>query len=264
MAGFLILDFDLFSSFPQLSDGARILYAFIIYRMRVAQIDDADGQKYITYHVEDDPRPVLAITKKQLLKRSEELKAAGLIITEGNGWAFKLKLGAQKVTEDNIKEFQKGNRDGAQKVTELNPKGNQDGAQKVTEPFNINIEKNRNIENNKCVNTPSLDEVKKEIAEKKYKIQDPEKFILYNDARNWTGVVNWKKALELWAKNEIERTAGPRSGSITGAEAGIIYNCPVEVETYQEPQAENITAEDAVQNAFADAIDAMLEMFGGD
>lgn len=261
MAGFLILDFDLFSRFPGLSDGARILYGFIIYRMRVAPIDAADGQKYITYHGEDDPRPVLAITKKQLLKRSEELKNAGLIITEGNGWSFKLKLGAQKVTETDIKEAQKGNQDGAQKVTEINPKGNRDGAQKVTEPFNINIEKTINIENNKCVNTPSLEEVKKEIAAKKYKIEDPEKFILYNDARNWCGVVNWKKALELWAKNETQRKAGPRSGSITGADAGIIYDCPVEVETYKP--AEQISPDEMINNQFSQVIDAMLEMFGG-
>jgi hypothetical protein len=266
---FIRLDLDIFKQFPELSDGARILYAFILYRFWGAETDESDGEKYITYHGEDDPRAALGISKRQLLYRSEELIKSGLIKTEGNGWSFKLKLGNKFVTkneETEENELQNCNQDGDKNVTETVQNCHRDGNKNVTEPFNINIE-NRIVENRSVLtNTPpTIEEVKKEIAAKKYKIEDPEKFILYNEAREWAGVKSWKKALALWAKKELEHKAGPRSGVPTGAESGLIYDCPVEFNLYPAPDAERVNqaAQDAARDVLNDAVDKLMDLFGG-
>lgn len=265
---FIRLDLDIFKQFPELSDGARILYGFILFRFWGAEKDE-NGNKYITYHGEDDPRPALGISKRQLLYRSEELIKAGLIRTEGNGWSFKLYLGDKNVTENEENEEnerQKCNQDGDKNVTETVQKCNRDADKNVTEPSNINIE-NRNIDNRiVCYNTrPTLEDVKKEIAAKKYKIEDPEKFLLYNDAREWSGVKNWKKALALWAKKETERKVGKRSGVPTGAESGLIYDCPIEFNLYpaSDAERENQASQDAARDVLNDAVDKLLDLFGG-
>ena len=277
---FIRLDLDIFKQFPELSDGARILYAFILYRFWGAETDESDGEKYITYHGEDDPRAALGISKRQLLYRSEELIKAGLIRTEGSRWSFKLKLGSRKnldfknlgdknvtkTEKDQNQTEQKCNQVGDKNVTKNEQKCNQVGDKNVTKPFNINIE-NRIVENRSVLtNTPpTIEEVKKEIAAKKYKIEDPEKFILYNEAREWAGVKSWKKALALWAKKELEHKAGPRSGVPTGAESGLIYDCPIEFNLYPVPDAENInkTAQDAARDVLNDAVDKLMDLFGG-
>ena len=177
---FIRLDLDIFKQFPELSDGARILYAFILYRFWGAETDESDGEKYITYHGEDDPRAALGITKRQLLYRSEELIKAGLIKTEGSRWNFKLKLGSRKdldiknlgdknvtkTEKDQKQTEQKCNQVGDKNVTKNEQKCNQVGDKNVTKHFNINIE-NRIVENRSVLYTPpTIEEVKQEIAAK--------------------------------------------------------------------------------------------------
>lgn len=275
MAGFMILDFSLFSQYPQLTDGARMLYGFIIYRMRVAETDE-NGDKFITYHGDDDPRPVLGITKKVLLKRSKELLDANLIITEGSGWSFKLKLGTQKGTEINELGTQTGTEIEETEKTRY-PNGNQDGTQKGTETvpnrepsaFNINIEKNIEIQKVCINNTPSIEDIFNEANAKHYIIRDPQKFLEYNEAREWRGVggvQNWRLALKLWHNKEIEKAAGGNNGSITGAQAGIVYHCPVELEPYKVDNPTTVTAEDIkaaeeIQALFDNAINNIIDLF---
>lgn len=275
MAGFMILDFALFSQYPQLTDGARMLYGFIIYRMRVAETDE-NGDKFITYHGDDDPRPVLGITKKVLLKRSKELLDANLIITEGSGWSFKLKLGTQKGTEINELGTQTGTEIEETENTRY-PNGYQDGNETGTETvpkrepsaFNINIEKNIEIQKVCINNTPSIEDIFNEANAKNYIIRDPQKFLDYNEAREWRGVggvQNWRLALKLWHNKEIEKAAGGNSGSITGAQAGILYHCPVELEPYKVDNpttvtAEDIKAADEIQALFDNAIDNIIDLF---
>lgn len=275
MAGFIILDLELFSRFPDLSDGARILYGYIVFKMRYAETDE-DGQKYITYHGDDDPRPVLGLTKRQLFYRSDELVKNKLIKVVGSGWSSRVYLGDKNVTEfDNL---------GDKNVTEIDEtcetrlqKCDRDGDKNVTEtvtkmspsPFNINIEKNINIEN-KCVyNTPSINEIFEEANAKHYIIRDPQKFLEYNEAREWRGVggvQNWRLALKLWHNKEIEKAAGENSGSITGAQAGIVYHCPVELEPYKVDNPTTVTAEDIkaaeeIQALFDNAINNIIDLF---
>lgn len=264
MAGFLIIDFDLFTKYPDLSDGARMLYAFIQYKMKVANTDE-NGDKYINYSGDNDPRIALGISKRQLLYRSDELKAAGLIHTDGQRWNFRVYLGNKNVTkiEDTKKScIQKCNQVGDKNVTKL--------ATKMSpSPLYINIEQVNNKQNTQCViNIPTLKEVREEIAARKYRIADPQKFLDYNEANGWR-IKDWKKALALWAKNEGKQRQGIRSASITGAEAGIIYDCAIDIKQQDPAQitAEEISAEyipeDKTDYTIETDLDAIIDIFGG-
>lgn len=259
MAGFLITDFDLFTKYPDLSDGARFLYSYINYCLKIKKTDS------ISFTGDTDPRPVLNISKKVLMKRTQELRDAGLIHTEGKGWEFRVYLGAQMVTENKEEENTRcpnGNRDGAQTVTETVPK-------REPSPLYINIEQLNNKHNTLCViNIPTLQEVREEIAARKYRIADPQKFLDYNEANGWR-IKDWKKALALWAKNEGKQRQGIRSASITGAEAGIIYDCAIDIKQQDPAQitAEEISAEyiqeDKTDYTIETDLDAIIDIFGG-
>ena len=93
MAGFLIVDFDLFAKYPGISNDARILYAFISFKMQIAD-QDASGNAYINFTDNTDPRTALSMTRRAFLRSMKELKEAGLIHTSGKGPSFKCYLGA--------------------------------------------------------------------------------------------------------------------------------------------------------------------------
>ena len=107
-------------------------------------------------------------------------------------------------------------------------------------PFNINIEKKiEYINNTQCVYIPTLEEVREEIAAKGYKIADPQKFIDFNEAKGWK-IKDWKKALEMWAKQEYRKKYKTRIPSISGAESGL-FDCNL---TVPEKNAAQVRAED--------------------
>lgn len=259
MAGFLMLDLSLFETHPQLSNDAKILYSFIKFKMQLSKTDDA-GNSYINFLGDNDPRPVLNFSKKMLMKRTAELVEAGLITTEGQRWNYKVYLGAQIGTKDPDLGDKNGTKDddlGTQTVTKIEnpekswcPNGDQLGAQMVTNlvpdrepsPFNINIEEKIEYRNNtQCVYIykPTLEEVREEIAAKGYKIADPQKFIDFNEAKGWT-IKDWKKALEMWSKQEYRKKYKTRIPSISGAESGL-FECDL---TVPDKNAAQVRAED--------------------
>lgn len=238
---FLMVDFSLFEQFPDLSDGARILYAFIKYKMHSPMIDD-DGSPFINFRDDYDPRPLLNISDKVLHKRLNELKGAGLVIIEGKTWQQKIKLSDQMGTK-------------LEKVTDqmganFMPNGRQVTDQMGTKSPNILINRNSRNSISSSSNTttttyknPTLEDVKTEAAANGY-ISDPEKFFYYNEIREWKTAGNWRAALKLWELREIEhqqqKKAGANITSITGADAGLAVDIPVDI----EPQPVTITAAD--------------------
>ena len=99
MAAFLKVDFDLLQS--GLSDGAVLLYAFIQYRMFKAPSDNS-GRKYINYSGDNDPRQALSISRRQLQTRTEELKKAGLIYSEGHGENYHIYMTSDEPSNKNV------------------------------------------------------------------------------------------------------------------------------------------------------------------
>lgn len=238
---FLMVDFSLFEQFPDLSDGARILYAFIKYKMHAPMIDD-DGSPFINFRDDYDPRPLLNISDKVLHKRLNELKDAGLVIIEGKTWQQKIKLSDQMGTKlENVTD---------QTGANFMPKGRQVTDQTGTKSPNILINRNsRNSISSSSNNTtttyrcPTLEEVRTEASACGY-ISDPEKFFYYNELREWKTASNWRAALKLWELREIEhqqqKKAGANIASITGADAGLAVDIPVDI----KPQPVTITAAD--------------------
>lgn len=238
---FLMVDFSLFEQFPDLSDGARILYAFIKYKMHAPMIDD-DGSPFINFRDDYDPRPLLNISDKVLHKRLNELKDAGLVIIEGKTWQQKIKLSDQMGTKlENVTD---------QTGANFMPKGRQVTDQTGTKSPNILINRNsRNSISSSSNNTtttyrcPTLEEVRTEASACGY-ISDPEKFFYYNELREWKTASNWRAALKLWELREIEhqqqKKAGANIASITGADAGLAVDIPVDI----KPLPVTITAAD--------------------
>ena len=238
---FLMVDFELFELYPDLSDGARILYAFIKYKMHAPMIDD-DGSPFINFRDDYDPRPLLNISDKVLHKRLNELKGAGLVIIEGKTWQQKIKLSDQMGTKlENVTD---------QTGANFMPKGRQVTDQTGTKSPNILINRNSinsiSSSSNNTTTTyrcPTLEEVRTEASACGY-ISDPEKFFYYNELREWKTAGNWRAALKLWELREIEhqqqKKAGANITSITGADAGLVVDIPVDI----KPQPVTITAAD--------------------
>lgn len=271
MAGFLIVDFDLFTKYPQLTDGARILYAFITFKMNIAD-QDAAGNSYIDFTGDTDPKTALGMTRKYFLNRMKELKEAGLIHTSGKGPSFKCYLGAEVAaaapepapapTEptDPPKSPKRDLAENAQvpqTVLGKSPKRHLASPPNGTWP--LLSYKEPEVIVNKCVKTtrprngfiiPTLEDVKSEATKQGY-ISDPEAFYLYNQARGWRGITDWRIAFMLWEKREPEHRAARHKvrpvGSITGAAAGIIYDMPApaaEPERISEASDDGLTIDD--------------------
>lgn len=231
MTGFLKIDFELLQS--GLSAGAAILYAFIDYRMFKAPAN-ADGERYINWTDDNDPRLILNMTNKQLRSRMEELKAAGLVRSEGHGESYKVYLS----------NAQKGACPNAQKGTRQTPKRALVNAQKGAWSNKNNKQYSRNsrmcVEKNNThapVIIPTIDEIEAEAEACGYKT-DVKKFYDYNRMRGWQSIQDWRQALALWVTNEPQHRRSAKS--MTGADAGLRYDpIPYTVHSIDEVDTEN-------------------------
>lgn len=141
---YLMIDSDLFTKYPKLSMGARMLYGFIKFKINIG-IEDNDGDIYINYMGDNDPHKALNASKKQIIKWTKELTEAELIKTTGSGQHFKVYI-MEDFKNKNVLELPKGNprtplelpkgnpRNTSDTVLEL-PKGNPVGTQKGTRPL---------------------------------------------------------------------------------------------------------------------------------
>lgn len=230
MKGFLKIDFELLQS--GLSAGAAILYAFIQYRMYRAPMDE-DGDRFINWSGDNDPRPVLNLTKRQLMYQTDELRKAGLITTIGSGMNFKLYFGDKNVTEPSDKN-----------VTIEEQNCHRESNKSVTEPNKNNKQVCRNSRNvcrrsntHAPVIIPTIDEVEAEAESCGYKT-DVKKFYDYNRMRGWQSIQDWRQALALWVTNEPQHRRTAKS--MTGADAGLSYtHIPYTVHSIDEVDTEN-------------------------
>lgn len=264
MCFYLIIDGELFEKYPALSMGARMLYGFIKFKINIGT-EDVNGDVYINYIGDNDPHKALQASKKQILKWTKELIDADLIRTSGSGQHYKVFLiekfnkpvlelpkGNPRNKPENVVELPKGNpRTQPEDRLEL-PKGDSVSTQKGTRPL---LSYKQTKLNNICIYTtiPSVEEIETEAIKQGYKI-DASAFYEYNQMRGWHGVKDWRAALSLWNKNEINHRTKKqrRNGSITGAEAGITY----------QPAADNQKAIRTPEIS-PETLDDITSLFGG-